>query len=170
MNYRKMSNFTKMVDEGFEVYEKLQQYKQRDQDIKQELRSLAEKQKEGKEKVTLQGDRNKADVIFKEPSYSVKKDINRKNLLRLKALFGEDVISVETILKLKNNVTIDRIKEEIGEEIFNRFFEIDHDINISSGKIGTHLKERRKISSLEDNDLIENCLERKETTPQIRYK
>ena len=166
-------NLAQEIDEGFELKAQLKELTAQSDEIKKKLRAAAEQENPDKkssgESVTLKGNKHKAKINLSEDSFSINENATTTDILRMKAVVGQDVVNLEEGVSLKEGVSLRKVKEVLGET-FNELFEDDLKIKIKAEDMTRWISERRRVANSEDAiSFVERTLTRKPNTARVTF-
>ena len=165
--------FVQEVDEGCEVNKHLKRLQERDQEIKKTLRKQAEEAGlEVGKSVELRGSKHVATVFRPHDKVSVKEDCLLQDVLRVKAVVGNDAITVTPKVIMKKGVSLARIREKLGTS-FNEFFVESCDVVVDVEKLSSWKEEMKKhrVGAAADETLkfVEDRLVSVPQTSSVKY-
>ena len=162
------------IDEGYNIRKQMKDLEKRGDEIKKKIREAAINEpgavRSSGESVILHGNQHKAKVSLSEDSFSFKDDISTIDIRRVKALLGDNVAIINEGVKLKDGITLGKIKEILGEQ-YGELFEDNLQAKFDARNLTAWLNIRRKTASGGDDtaDFIERNLERKPNTERVTF-
>jgi len=173
---KKIHSLASDIDRGYEIKTQMKVLENEGSIIKKKLREAAKKEPEATlgsgESIVLQGNKHKAKINLSEDSYSLKEDVSSTDIRRIKAVLDSGIATIEEGVKLKEGVTLRKVKEVLGDK-FRDLFEDDLKTKIDAKKMTAWLNERRKTASSEQTvdsaNFVEQNLNRKPNTLRVTF-
>jgi len=161
------------IDRGYEIKVKMKKLDDESSNIKKKLREAALREpgavRASGESVVLQGNQHKAKINLSEDSFSLKEGTSSIDIRRIKAVLDSGVATIEENVKLKDGISLRKVKEILGEQ-FEEFFEDDIRAKFDAQKMTAWLNEKRKIASSDQTaDFVERNLNKKLNTSRVNF-
>lgn len=169
MANKEIHRLAKEIDEGYELKLKLKYL----DEIKLKLREAAEKENPNMlssgESITLNGFKHKAKINFSEDSFDLKDGLSTIDMRRIKAMVGQGIVEAEEGVKLKEGVSLRKVKGFLGDK-YNELFEDDIKFKIKAKEMNQWMKNKVKIASNDDSvSFVEDKLKRKKNTLKVTF-
>jgi hypothetical protein len=161
------------INRGYEIKKELKKLEDESSDIKKKLRKAATEEpgavKGSGEAVILQGSKHKARVNLSEDSFSLKDGTSSIDIRRIKAVLDAGIGTINEGVKLKEGVTLRKVKEVLGEQ-YAELFEDDIQAKFDAISLTKWFQQRRKMASEDPSiDFVERHLDRKSNTERVTF-
>lgn len=123
--------------------------------------------------VILIGKESKAVVNCHYPTYSLVEGTSEIDARRLGVLVGRDAVEVRQEIHLRSGVTLNEVKRQIGDEMYNALFEDSSNVKLDSHQVGKWLDKERKREATEHTQevlqFVEERLQQESNTPKVTF-
>jgi len=164
------------IDEGYEIKKQMAELEKKSDAIKKKLREAAANEpgavSASGESVVLYGNKHKAKVNLSEDSFSFPEETSTTDIRRVKAILGKEVATIEEGVKLKEGITLRKVKEVL-EDKYGELFEDSIKAKFDAQKLTAWLGARKKVAVEgqvdETSSFIERNLSRKPNTNRVTF-
>lgn len=164
--------FCDVLDEACELDHRIKAEQERLKELKERIRVHAKTMNPASGSVvTVVGHRHRARVTFPHDSLRLRSDVSPNQVKRLVALLEDNIVELTEGIRLRENVTLSRVRQKLGD-VFDMFFEEDLAVSFHLENFAKWLRTRRAQRTERDeiNDMVQMTLERTPNVPRVSFK